>query len=50
MREGMRIGRPRKNGKGLIGRAGRKAIESEDLARESQRWQRKRAAIQRLRE
>jgi hypothetical protein len=39
------IGRPRKNKAGLTGRAGRRAIEQEDLARESQRWQRRKAMV-----
>jgi hypothetical protein len=42
---GKSIGRPRKNKAGLTGRAGRRAIEQEDLARESQRWQRRKATI-----
>jgi hypothetical protein len=40
--------RPRKNKAGLIGRAGRQAIELEDLTREAQRWQRRKATIERF--
>jgi hypothetical protein len=42
------IGRPRKNRGKLIGRAGRIAIELEDLARDAQRWQRRRAHLKNL--
>jgi hypothetical protein len=46
----MKRGRPKKNEAGLIGRAGRQAIESEDLVRESRRWQSRKATIEKLRE
>ncbi len=42
------MGRPRKNRSGLIGRAGRQAIEQEDLERDSQRWKRRKEAISRF--
>ncbi len=42
------MGRPRKNRSGLIGRAGRQAIEQEDLERDSKRWKRRKEAISRL--
>jgi hypothetical protein len=44
------MGRPRKNNAGLIGRAGRQAIESEDLSRDSKRWQRRKATLERFSE
>lgn len=44
----MGIGRPKKNRASLIGRAGRQAIEKEDLERGYQRWQRKKETIQRF--
>ena len=43
-------GRPRKNQELLIGRAGRNAIETEDIARESLRWQRRRQTIEKFKE
>ena len=43
-------GRPKKNQELLIGRAGRNAIETEDIARESLRWQRRRQTIEKLKE
>jgi len=46
----MKHGRPKKNKDGLIGRAGRQAIESENLARESKRWRNRKATIEKLRE
>jgi hypothetical protein len=46
----MKRGRPKKNEAGLIGRAGRQAIELEDLARESKRWKSRKATIEKLRE
>ena len=45
---GKSIGRPKKNRELLIGRAGRKAIEREDIARDSLRWQRRKEIIERL--
>jgi len=42
--------RPKKIEAGLIGRAGRQAIELEDLARESKRWKSRKATIKKLRE
>ena len=42
-------GRPKKNQELLIGRAGRNAIESEDIARESLRWQRRKQTIEKFR-
>lgn len=47
---GMKRGRPKKNEAGLIGRAGRQAIELEDLARESRRRKSRKATIEKLRE
>ena len=44
---GRRIGRSKKNKGLLTGRAGRKAIESEDIARESLRWQRRKQTVER---
>jgi hypothetical protein len=46
----MKRGRPKKNEAGLIGRAGRQAIELEDLSRESKRWQSRKSTIEKLRE
>ena len=46
---GMGMGRPRKNRDNLVGRAGRQAIEQEDLQRESQKWMRKKETLARLR-
>jgi hypothetical protein len=46
---GNSIGRPKKNRELLIGRAGRDAIEREDIARESLRWQRRKQTIERFR-
>jgi hypothetical protein len=46
---GTGIARPRKNKELLTGRAGRNAIEREDIERESVRWQRRKATIERLR-
>ena len=43
-------GRPKKNKELLIGRAGRNAIEHEDIARDSRRWERRKLTIERLRE
>jgi hypothetical protein len=43
--EGNNIGRPRKNRQLLIGRAGRNAIEQEDIARDSLRWERRKLTI-----
>lgn len=45
---GISMGRPRKNRKGLLGRAGRQAIELEDIERESRRWKRRKATIERF--
>ena len=45
---GRRIGRPKKNKKILIGRAGRNAIEREEIARDSLRWQRRKQTIERF--
>ena len=42
------MGRPRKNRSNLIGRAGRMAIEQEDLQRESQKWKRRKATLARF--
>jgi hypothetical protein len=42
------MGRPRKNIEGLVGRAGRQAIELEDLEREARRWRRRKEAIARF--
>ena len=42
-------GRPRKNKEMQIGRAGRNAIEREDIARDSIRWQRRKQTIEKLR-
>ena len=42
------MGRPKKNKKLLIGRAGRIAIEAEDIARDSLRWQRRKQTIDRF--
>jgi len=42
-------GRPRKNKEMQIGRAGRNAIELEDIARDSIRWQRRKQTIEKLR-
>ena len=42
------IGRPKKNKEILIGRAGRIAIEHEDIARDSLRWQRRKQTIERF--
>jgi hypothetical protein len=42
------MGRPRKNMEGLVGRAGRQAIELEDLEREARRWRRRKEAIARF--
>ena len=47
---GRRMARPRKNQELLIGRAGRNAIETEDIARESLRWQRRRQTIEKFKE
>ena len=43
-----KTGRPKKNRELLIGRAGRNAIEREDVARDSLRWQRRKETIERL--
>lgn len=43
---GSSIGRPKKNRELLIGREGRNAIENEDIARESLRWQRRKQTIE----
>lgn len=45
---GNNIGRPKKNKDILIGRAGRNAIEHEDIERDSHRWQRRKQTIERL--
>jgi hypothetical protein len=42
------IGRPKKNNEILIGRAGGIAIEHEDIARDSLRWQRRKQTIERF--
>jgi hypothetical protein len=42
-------GRPKKNQELLIGRAGRNAIEQEDRARDSLRWQRGKQTIEKFR-
>jgi hypothetical protein len=42
------MGRPRKNRDNLVGRAGRQAIEQEDLQRESQKWMRKKETLARF--
>jgi hypothetical protein len=42
-------GRPRKNKELKIGRAGRNAIEREDIARDSIRWDRRRHTIEKFR-
>jgi hypothetical protein len=47
---GRRIGRPKNNKELLIGRAGRKAIEDEEIARDSLRWQRRKQTVERFRE
>jgi hypothetical protein len=44
------MARPKKNSELLIGRAGRNAIETEDIARESLRWQRRRQTIEKFKE
>jgi hypothetical protein len=44
------MGRPRKNRDNLVGRAGRQAIEQEDLQRESQKWMRRKETLARLRD
>ena len=44
----MSMGRPRKNRDNLVGRAGRQAIEQEDLQRESQKWTRRKATLARF--
>ncbi len=44
----MGMGRPRKNRDNLVGRAGRQAIEQEDLQRESQKWTRRKATLARF--
>jgi len=43
-------GRPRKNKELQIGRAGRNAIEREDIARDSIRWDRRRQTIEKFRD
>jgi hypothetical protein len=43
--EGGSIGRPRKNRDNLVGRAGRNAIDREDVERGSQRWARKKEIL-----
>lgn len=42
------IGKPRKNRELLIGRAGRIAIEQEDVLRDSLRWERRKQTIERF--
>jgi hypothetical protein len=42
------MGRPRKNRDGLLGRAGRKAIEQEDLQHQARKWERRKATVARL--
>jgi hypothetical protein len=44
------MGRPKKNKEIQIGRAGRNAIEREDIERESLRWKRRKQTIERFRE
>jgi len=39
------IGRPRKNLSNLVGRAGRNAIERENLERDAQRWARRQEVL-----
>jgi hypothetical protein len=46
--EGGKRGRPKKNKEILIGRAGRNAIEREDIERESLRWKRRKQTIERF--
>jgi hypothetical protein len=41
-------GRPRKNKNGLLGRAGRQAIEREDLQHQARKWKRRKATVARL--
>jgi hypothetical protein len=45
---GRKIGRPKKNKEVRIGRAGRIAIEAEDITRDSLRWQRRKKTIERF--
>jgi hypothetical protein len=42
------MGRPRKNRDSLLGRAGRQAIEQEDLQLQARKWKRRKAAVARL--
>ncbi|NPV63687.1 MAG: hypothetical protein HPY61_13870 [Methanotrichaceae archaeon] len=42
------MGRPRKNREGLLGRAGRQAIEQEDLQKQAHKWERRKATIAKL--
>jgi hypothetical protein len=49
IREEINIGRPKKNRELQIGRAGRNAIEREDIARDSLRWERRKLIIAKLR-
>lgn len=42
------MGRLRKNRENLAGRAGRQAIEQEDLQRESQKWMHKKETMARF--
>jgi hypothetical protein len=42
------MGRPRKNKNGLLGRAGRQAIEREDLQQQARKWERRKATVARL--
>jgi len=43
-------GRPKKNKELLIGRAGRNAIEREDISKDTRRWERRKLTIERLKE
>jgi hypothetical protein len=42
------MGRPRKNKDGLLGRAGRQAIEQEYLQQQAIKWKRRKATMARL--
>lgn len=42
------MGRPKKNRDILNGRAGRKAIEQEDIERDSRRWQRRKQTLEKF--
>ncbi len=43
-------GRPRKNRELLVGRAGRNAIEHEDIARDARRWERRKQTLKKFKE